>query len=152
MPDPYIDQLLDQDLPCKAKAPLEGRVNTVLHARAGQRGLELCPFPSRAVLLHEIHELILTAEAAKPKSIVNRIAYLGFFEVTGSGMLWVGDRLEVNGKPLGYLAGYDFSHLPNHMNIVVQVEEPLLTGYEMDIQVGDPLRFVFVNGKRSAAS
>lgn len=49
-PDPYINQLLDQDLPCKAKPPVEARINTVLHARSEKRGLELCPFPSRAVL------------------------------------------------------------------------------------------------------
>jgi len=61
-PDPYIHQLLDADLPCAAKEPLHGSLNTILHARADQRGLELCPYPSRAILKDEVHELIITAE------------------------------------------------------------------------------------------
>jgi len=148
MPDPYINRLLDADLPCKAKPPVKAFVNTVLHARADKRGLELCPFPSRAVVKNEIHELIITAENAKPGGTVDKIAYLCFFEVLNSGMLWVGDILEINGKPIGYLAGYDFAHMPNHMNIIIQVQEPLKTGFELDLKPGDELQFVFVEGKR----
>lgn len=147
-PDPYINRLLDQDLPCKAKPPLVAQVNTVLHARAEKRGLELCPFPSRAVVQHEIHELIVTAESAGPGSVVNRIAYLCFFEALNSGMLWAGDLLEVNGRPFGYLAGYDFAHMPNHMNIIIQAPEPLATGFELGLQPGDALRFIFTGGVR----
>ena len=147
-PDPYINRLLDSDLPCAAKPPLDARINTVLHARADNRGLELCPFPSRAVLKNEIHELIVTSEDAKPGSTVNRIAYLCFFEVLESGMLWQGDLLEINGKPYGYLAGYDCAHMPNHMNIVIQTRAPLQTGHELNLQPGDTLRFLFVKGKK----
>ncbi len=148
-PDPYINKLLDQDLPCKAKPPVVGRVNCVLHARAENRGLELCPFPSRAVLKNEIHELILTAEeTAAPGKTVNKISYLAFFEVLESGMLWAGDRLEINGKTVGYLAGYDFAHMPNHMNIVVQTTAELYTGFEAGLNPGDEIRFVFTHGKK----
>jgi len=146
--DPYINRLLDSDLPCADKPPLVARINTVLHARADHRGLELSPFPSRAVLKNEIHELIVTAEEAKPGDSVNQIAYLCFFEVLESGVLWTGDLLEINGKPYGYLAGYDFSHMPNHMNIVIQTREPLQTGFELNLKPDDPLRFVFVHGKK----
>lgn len=146
--DPYLNHLLDSDLPCASKAPVSARINTVLHARADNRGLELVPFPSRAVLKHEIHELIVTAEEVKPGGTVNQIAYLCFFEVLESGMLWSGDLLEINDTSYGYLAGYDFAHMPNHMNIVVQIREPLKTGLEMDLKPGDPLRFIFVHGKQ----
>lgn len=142
-PDPYINKLLDQDLPCKAKPPVVAQVNTVLHARAEKRGLILCPFPSRAVLQHEIHELIITAEPASPNCQVDRIAYVCFFEVLNSGMLWAGDRVEINGKPAGILAGYDFAHMPNHMNIILQATEPLQTGFEQGLQPGDEIRFIF---------
>lgn len=147
-PDPYLNHLLDSDLPCASKAPVSARVNTVLHARADNRGLELCPFPSRAVLKHEIHELIVTTESAKPGSTVDQIAYLCFFEVLDSGMLWAGDLLEINGKPYGYLAGYDFAHMPNHMNIVIQTREQLQTGAELSLSPGDNLNFIFVQGKK----
>ncbi len=143
-PDPYVDRLLDQKMPCKAKLPLPGRISCVLHARAEARGLELCPYPSRAVLQNQIHEIILTTElSAAPGKVVNGIAYLAFFEVLESGVLWVGDQLQVNGRTIGELAGYDFSHLPNHMNLVIRVNEPLKTGYEQGIKPGDQLVFVF---------
>lgn len=148
-PDPYINKLLNTDLPCKAKPPLPGRLCLILHARAEQRGLELSPFPSRAILKHEVHELILTAEEhAKPGSIVNQIAYLGYFEVLESGVLWVGDRVEINGQLIGWLAGYDMTHFPNHMNIVIQAVEPIQTGYEAGLQPGAEIRFIFTEGKR----
>lgn len=142
-PDPYVDNLLDQEMPCKAKPPVIGRVVCVLHARAAQRALELCPYPSRAVIKDEIHELIVTAEPAGPNSTVNQIAYLVFFEVLQSGILWVGDRVEIKGEMRGILAGYNFAHMPNHMNLIIRGNEPLQTGYELGLVPGDPIRFVF---------
>jgi hypothetical protein len=148
-PDPYINNLLDQELPCKEKPDLVGKIVCVLHARAENRGLQLCPFPSRAVLKHEVHELIVTAEeTARPGAVVNQIAYTAFFEVLESGMLWAGDRLLINGLPAGYLVGYDFAHMPNHMNIIVQAGAPLKTGYEAGLHPGDEIRFVFTHGQR----
>lgn len=143
MPDPYVNKLLDADLPCKDKLPITGQINCILHARAEKRGLELCPYPSRAVLKHEIHELILTAEEAGPGKTVNKISYLGFFEIEDGGILWIGDNVEVDGKTIGTLAGYDLSHFPNHMNIIIRVEEPLYTGYEAGLKPGAPIRFIF---------
>ncbi|MEW6178555.1 MAG: hypothetical protein AB1522_01375 [Chloroflexota bacterium] len=143
-PDPYVNGLLDQAMPCKAKLTVPGKIVCVLHARAEARQLELCPYPSRAVLKNEIHELILTAEPeAGPGKVVNRIAYLAFFEVLESGILWVGDRMMVNGRCLGILAGYDFSHLPNHMNIILKVPQNPQTGFELGLQPGEPVEFVF---------
>ena len=144
MPDPYVNKLLDTAHPCAAKSTVEGRINCVLDARAPQRGLELCPYPSRAVLTHEIHELIITAEAtAAPNATVNAIAYLGYFEVLQGGVLWVGDRVDVDGKPIGVLAGYDLTHFPNHMNIIIRIEEPLYTGFEVGLKPGASIAFTF---------
>lgn len=142
-PDPYIHHLLDQDMPCAAKEPVNGRLVCTLHARAEQRGLELVAFPSRAVLAHEVHELILTNEAAAPNGRVDRIAYLGFFEVENSGILWVGDEVCIGGRLVGTLAGYDMAHFPNHMNIVIHTDEELKTGYESGFAPGTPLSFTF---------
>ena len=142
-PDPYVNKLLDQELPCKAKSPIVGQINCILHARADERGLELCPYPSRAVLQHEIHEIILTAEEAAPGKQVNKISYLGYFEVLRGGVLWVGDRVDVDGKPIGVLAGYDLTHFPNHMNIIIRIEEPLYTGFEVGLKPGASIAFTF---------
>ncbi len=144
MPDPYVNKLLDTAHPCAAKSTVEGRINCVLDARAPQRGLELCPYPSRAVLTHEIHELIITAEAtAAPNATVNAIAYLGYFEVLQGGVLWVGDRVMINGQEVGTLAGYDLTHFPNHLNIIVKASGPVQTGLELGYAPGTPLSFIF---------
>jgi hypothetical protein len=141
--DPYANKLLDSDMPCKEKSDMVGVINCVLHARAEARGLELAPFPSRALLRGEIHELIVTAEEARPEARVNGIAYVGFFEVTEGGILWAGDEVRVAGQLLGRLAGYDLTHFPNHFNIVVRAAAPLQTGFEMDIHPGAEVRFTF---------
>jgi hypothetical protein len=91
--------------------------------------------------------LIITAEEqAAPGTTVNKIAYLGFFEIEEGGILWVGDRVDVDGKTVGELAGYDMAHFPNHMNIVVKVKEPLITGYEAGLKPGASITFTFVKG------
>jgi hypothetical protein len=123
------------------------KVNCVLHARAANRGLTICPFPSRAVIKHEIHELILTSEDASPGTVVNNISYLCFFEILESGMLWAGDRVECKDTFIGCLMGYDFAHMPNHMNIITQIKGDLYTGYEAGLKPGDELKFTFTHGK-----
>jgi hypothetical protein len=146
--DPYIHKLLDQEYPCTDKSPVVGRINCILQARAEQRGLELCPFPSRAVRQHEIHELILTAEEAGPGKRVDRIAYLGYFEVLEGGVLWAGDRVEIDGREIGRLAGYDLTHFPNHMNIIIHAQEPLHTGFESRYQPGARILFTLPEDRR----
>lgn len=142
-PDPYVDNLLNTSMPCTAKDPVPAKVVAVLGARAEKRGLVLSPFPSRAVLKHEVHELILTAEDAAPNTTVDQISYVCFFEVLSSGILWQGDLVLVNGRQIGTLAGYEFSHLPNHMNIIIKSEGSILTGAEFKLKPGDPVEFIF---------
>ncbi len=143
-PDPYSANKLDTKFPCADKSIVNGNLCVILDARASERGLELAPYPSRAVLKHEVHELILTAEQeAGPGAKVNRISYLGYFEVEGSGVLWVGDKVLVGGREIGRLAGYDMTHFPNHMNIVIKIEGDLYTGLEAGFKVGAPVSFVF---------
>ncbi len=147
-PDPYGDHLLSADMPCAEKTPVVGKLCCVLHARAEQRGLQLAQFPSRVVQQHEIHELIVTAEeSAGPGQTVNKIAYLGFFELLEGGVLWAGDRVEVGGRWAGVLAGYDLTHFPNHLNIIIRTSEPVSTGFESGFHPGDIVRFTFLNGE-----
>ena len=143
--DPYKDKLFKAASPYASKTPVTGRLVCVLNAVMEERGLELCPYPSRAVLKNEIHELILTDEVtARPTQTVNRIAYLGFFEVLEGGILLEGDLLQINEKTIGALAGFDFTHLPNHMNLVIKTSDALKTGTELVLQCGDPVSFTFV--------
>ncbi len=143
-PDPYSANKLDTKFPCADKSVVNGKLCVILDARASERGLELAPYPSRAVLKNEVHELILTAEKeAGPGAKVNQISYLGYFVVEESGLLWAGDRVLVGGREIGRLAGYDMTHFPNHMNIVIKIEGDIYTGLEAGFKVGAPVSFVF---------
>jgi hypothetical protein len=145
--DPYENHLLDQNLPVTAKITVTGKISAVLHARAQERGLQLEPFPSRAVLKGEIHELILTEETAKPGSTVNCISYVCFLEIETAGVLWQGDIVSINKKIIGTIGGYDYAHMPNHMNIVLKSKVGDITGLELNLNPGDEIRFDFSLGK-----
>ena len=141
-PRSVFNNLLDKAIPYSEKTPVTGRIVCVLQARADKRGLVLCPYPSRAVLKNEIHEVILTAEEAGPGKTVNQIAYLGYFEVPrGWGAVGRGYRPGLDGVEIGRLAGYDLTHFPNHMNVIVQVQGALRTGFESGCQPGSQIVF-----------
>jgi hypothetical protein len=143
-PDPYANKTLSTKYPCAAKSIVNGKLCVILDARAENRGLELVVYPSRAIQKYEIHEIILTAEAeAAPGAKVNNISYLGYFEVLESGVIWVGDKVYVGSREIGTLAGYDMTHFPNHMNIIIKINGDLYTGLEAGCKVGEPISFVF---------
>ena len=119
MSDPYACNMFGAFNPYYAKQPVIGRLVVVLDGVYENRGLELIKPPSRALRQAEIHELISTEEAAQPGSKVDSIAYLGFFEVTQGGIIVTGDPVTIGGKALGEIAGYDETHMPNHLNIVM---------------------------------
>lgn len=124
-----------------ARTPVVGRLVAVLDAEATGRGLNLIRPLSRAVMKHEIHELIVTLEpSAGPGSIVNDIAYLGFFEVQDGGIILVGDYLDIAGRRIGQVAGFDLTHFPNHMNILVRGAEAA-TGRGLRLGLGDIVTF-----------
>lgn len=104
------------------------------------RGLSLESLNSRAVLRSEIHELISTSEHSGPGDAVRDVSYIGFFEVTQGGSLRVGDVLRRNAAPIGRLAGFDLSHFPNHLNIVIECAQRV-TGKDLGLRLGDEIRF-----------
>jgi hypothetical protein len=141
--DPHAVKVLDRDYPYVAKSPVVGRVNCILHTRSSKRQMQLTVHPSRAVLKNEIHELVLTDEDAKMGQEVNRVAYLGFFEVLEGGMILVGDRVELDGRELGTVTGFDLTHFPNHINLCIRVSDTLRTGQELGCPVGARISFTF---------
>ena len=120
------------------KRPVEGEVIAVLHVVFDDRGLKFIQTRSRAVKLHEIHELMITDEQnVEPGGSANRVRAIAFFEITKSGLIVIGDSVSIEDKKLGELAGYDLTHMPNHLNIVVKTDslkEPI-------IRVGDRISF-----------
>ena len=132
--DPYVKKLVTTDFYAQ-KLPLKGRIVAVLRGTVEDRNLELIPQPSRAVKAGEIHEFIATVENAVPGSRVSQIAYLCFVEFKTGGILLHGDEVVLGGRTVGVIAGFDLSHQPNHMNIVVQVES-LLSGEDRGLKSG----------------
>ncbi len=112
---------------------MEGRIVCVLHARSERRGMQLEVHPSRAIPAGEIHELALTDDSgAAPGARVDRVAYVGFLEIVRGGVVVVGEEVSLGGRELGKVVGFDCTHFPNHMCIVVR--GPLWqTGKEMGV-------------------
>jgi hypothetical protein len=125
-----------------ANRPVEGEVVTVLDSMHEARGLKLMPTYSRALPRHSVHELIATDETDKqPGQTADRIAYLAFFEVTRGGCVLVGETLLLEDEPVGTVLGFDETHEPNHINLIIGVTRRQ-TGRELQFAVGKKIRFV----------
>lgn len=124
-----------------ANRAVEGRVVTVLDATHEARGLNLIPTYSRALQKNSIHELIATDETEKkPGDTVEHIAYLAFFEIGRGGCVIVGETLWLGQKAVGTVVGFDETHEPNHINIIVAVHRRQ-TGRQLNFSVGKKIRF-----------
>ena len=118
--DPHRERVLDTEYPCSSKRPVEGRIVCVLDALSERRGMQLEIHPSRAVRVGEILELALTKDPqASPGVRVDQVAYIGFVEVIQGGVILVGDRATLGKCELGEVVGFDYTHFPNHMNVLV---------------------------------
>ena len=118
--DPYKNQMFKSN-PYAKKRDIAGKLCVILDGKLEGRGLELIKPISRAVLSGEIHELIVTDQGeAAPGAKVDRIAYIGFFEVTQGGVIVEGDQVFCEDKLLGEIAGFDETHCPNHWNIIIR--------------------------------
>jgi hypothetical protein len=122
MSDPYARNMFGKNNPYFAKRPVKGTIVVVLDGAYDDRGLVLMKPPSRALLHGEIHELIVTDENKGPGETVNRIAYIAFVEITQGSVIVAGDPVSVGGVSIGKIAGYDETHMPNHLNIVLNGE------------------------------
>jgi hypothetical protein len=144
-PDP--DGLLDTRHPYAATRPVEGVMVAVLDARAPNRGLALTVHRSRALLKNEVHELLVTDDPlAAPGRRVQSCAYLGFVEIMTGGVALVSNRVTIAGRELAEIVGFDETHLPNHLNIVLRTFGELQTGVELGIDLGDQTVFQMADG------
>ncbi len=119
------------------RRPVLGEVVALLHITFQDRGLKLIQARSRALLKNEIHELMITdEEGAAPGGSADRVSAIVFFEVKRGSLAVVGDEVLIGGRALGALAGFDMTHMPNHMNLLLKsasLEAP-------SIRVGDEVR------------
>jgi hypothetical protein len=138
--DPYADGIVAQNLKV-IKKPICARAVGILTNSAKNRNMDLIASSSRAVRLSDVHELVCTGEFRKPSEVVRDISYLSFIVFEESGVLAIGDQVEVDGKVFGKILGFNEIHAPNHINIVIRVLPPI-TGYDAKWKPGMKLRFV----------
>ncbi|MBM3522875.1 MAG: hypothetical protein FJX57_07950 [Alphaproteobacteria bacterium] len=117
------------------RSPLAGRLVAVMRLKLLDRGMQLIAHWTRAIRRHDVHELILTDAAAGPGDNVARCAYLGFVEFSRGGVAMSGDALAIDGEAIATLAGFDETHMPNHLNIVAH-GAALRTGIERGLVLG----------------
>jgi len=138
--EPHGSGILDK-YPYGAKSDVIGRVVCVLDARSDERGMELVIHPSRALRRHEIHELAVTDQGeAAPGLTIDRVAYLAFLAIEQGGVVLQGDTVTAGGKTLGKVVGFDETHFPNHLNILIHAGVRR-TGLEVGLRLDDAVSF-----------
>ena len=123
---------------CK-KREISGKLIAILDAFLEKRSINLIESISRVIKKQDIHELITTDELdVKPGRTVNRIAYIGFFEVMEGGVLLVGDSVFIKNELIGKVVGFDNTHIPNHQNIILFTPKRK-TGLELGLNLKDEI-------------
>ncbi|MDQ7792938.1 MAG: hypothetical protein RDU89_00800 [bacterium] len=113
----------------------------ILGSSRERRGLRLGQEYSRCLVREHVHEVILTKETGGPGSVIDRVAYLGFVRIENSGVVLVGDHVLWRGRALGRIAGFDGTHAPNHLNLVVTCTDECGDGISLGARLLDPIVF-----------
>lgn len=136
--EPYKLGLIKEN-PFREKKEILGEIVAVLDLTLEERGILLIDPISRALPKNSICELAITDEdTTGPSQLVNNVGYIGFFEVKTGGVALVGDTISIREKRIGRLVGFDTTHAPNHLNLVVESKE-VTTGEQLKLQIGDPV-------------
>jgi len=138
--DPYKRGLIKR-VPCAKKSRVLSKLVAIMDMEVKKRSLQLISSYTRALLKNEIHELIITDEkGAGPGKKVDNISYLGFVEIEKGGVAAAGDKVSLEGKIIGEVAGFDETHMPNHWNIIIKSSKKA-TGTELNASVGGEVIF-----------
>jgi hypothetical protein len=127
------------------KVDITGEMLLILDTEIDERGLNLMAPRTRALRRYEIHELLLTdEEEASPGRVVNRVAGIGFAEIKQGGVVVVGDRVLIENTSIGEVAGFDETHMPNHLNIVIKAQKRV-NGLKLGLR---PRNKVLITGQK----
>jgi L-arabinose 1-dehydrogenase len=134
----------------KRKRSVSARLAALLtHART-DRGMRVIEPRTRCLAAGELHELVTTDQVGlKPGDRVDRVGFVGFAEISEGGLVECGDLVEIAGRPLGVVVGFDDCHYPNHYNILIE-SHPRATATSLDLRVEQPVRFVAAHDHGSA--
>jgi hypothetical protein len=139
-PDPYASGLVSHRLQI-VKKPVPAKAVGILTNFAHERKMGLISSSSRAVRKNDVHELVCTAQNCQPGEVVEDVGYLAFAVMEESGVIAVGDRLQVEGEDFGTVLGFNEVHAPNHINIVIQVDQ-LTNGIQAGWLPGTKMVFI----------
>ena len=146
MIDPY-EKGMFKESPYYEKSDIKGNLVVVLQGKFEDRGLCLIKPVSRCVSKHEVSELIVSDEPdIKAGGQVNKIAYIGFVEITQSGVIIIGDKVYAAGDCIGSIAGFDETHMPNHLNIIIGSDKRA-DGAQLGLKPGDIIEFKHVKNR-----
>jgi hypothetical protein len=120
MAEPPYDPSLITSSVYGSRRPVTGELVALLHITFEERGLAFIQSRSRALLNGEIQLMVTDEEDAAPGGGADRVSAIAFFEIEQGGLAVVGDEVSVGGAVLGTLAGFDVTHMPNHINVVVK--------------------------------
>lgn len=123
------------------KQDLIGRLITVHGTIRKNRGLKPIIQKTRAIKAGEIHELILTDNIIDNNGIINNVAYIGFVEFLTSGLLKSKDRFYIRKNEIGIVIGFDETHMPNHLNILIYSKK-LKAGLDLNLNCGNVVYFI----------
>ena len=138
--DPYKIDLIKR-VPFAKKNRVFSKLVAIMDMELKKRGLQLIPSYTRVLLKNEIHELIITDEKnAGPHKKVNNISYLGFVRIEEGGIVAIGDKVSLEGKIIGEVAGFDETHMPNHWNIIIKSSKKA-TGIELNAPIEGEIIF-----------
>lgn len=121
------------------KEELQAVVSAVMGHKRNDRKMVLAEWKTRCIKEGEIHEFLSSTDFGGDKTkTLNNFVYLGFFRFTKGGVIEIGDRL-ITGKNtvLGEIIGFDDTHLPNHINIVLSGQDK--TGEELGLKAGQQI-------------
>lgn len=120
------------------RGEITGTMVAVMDHYRLDRGMALEAWRTRAIKRGEIHELVISP-VVSTSGIVEEIYYVGFVEFN-RGILAIGDEVFIKGIRCGELVGFDSSHMPNHLNIIL-ISSVKTTGVKLGLRVDDTVEF-----------
>ncbi len=129
------------------KATIVASLVAVMDHRRHDRALGISEFKTRCVRRGEVHEFLMCMPSNEASSI-DDVSYLGFAEIQTPGVIAVGDSVMLDDERVGIIYGFDNTHMPNHMNIVLEGTS-LKNGAERGLRVTQSL---YINPPREEKS
>lgn len=99
-----------------SKLPIHLTLVAVMPDTRKDRNLKLSEFVTRCFAKDEIHEFLVANEWDGARdAIFNDVSYIGFMRFDQGGEKVITE----DGQVVGEVIGFDMTHAPNHMNIVL---------------------------------